>query len=341
MPVVTSCPHCGAKYKLKTSVADRKMKCRRCEKPFKISAPADDSDGEPDGEVDLPSLPGPKRKKKASGTQKVAVNCAGCGIRFEAPFRQKSYETPCLACDQPVPVPGKDRSVGAPAEEPAEKPRKRKKRSAAKSQKQFNPLIPLVIGVVCVVGVVGSLFLLPGMTSKKSDIQVPEEEEYLLYIDTIGKEFRVKYPPGWEVESGARGTSNPWARFTKGSAKIRIKTSMGASALGTMMNPGGVDDGETPEELTPVAEIHRLMKDQFAETYSGYEEQPAITIKTGFGDGRLSEFTADGSWGSKLKGIRLSCLGLRYQFTLMGHCAEADWDACRPIFEYVAESLSN
>jgi len=368
MPVITSCPRCGKKYRLKGSATEGIMHCRGCDKPFRVSASdnefaeeptnepannvaddfpndfASDFADEPADDAVLPSLPALKKKSKkkgAAGGKKVVVNCLGCGIRFEAPFRQTFYETPCLACNQPVPVPGKDGSVGPPGEEPAETTDKPKKPSGARSQKQFNPVIPLVIGGVFVIGIVGLLFFLPSMSSKKSDIQVPEEEDYLLYIDKIAQEFRVKYPPGWKVESGGRGTSNPWARFTKGSATIRIKTSMGASALGSMMNPVGVDDGETPDELSPVAGIHTFMKDQFAENYSGYEEQPAITIKTGFGDGRMSEFTAKGSWGSKTKGIRLSCLGIRYQFTLMGDCPEADWAACKPIFEFVAESLSN
>lgn len=338
MPVVTSCPRCRAKYKVKSSAVGRKMNCRRCEKPFTVSASAVETDGQPDDEAGDSSRSGPKKKKKksSSGQKQVVVTCADCGARFHAAFRQEFYNTPCLACNRPVPVPGKDGSVGPPEKPTAEKAGEREK-PAARPQKQLNILIPLLIGAVCVIGVVGLLFLLPALSAKESGIEPPET--YVVYKDQIGGDFHVDFPKGWTVEAGGRGKSNPWAKFKKGSATIQVKTSTGASILGDTAG-GRNPDEDIPDELTAVAQIHTLMKDQYAGDFTGYEEQPAIMIKTGMGDGQLSEFTASGSWGSKLKGMRLTCLGLKYQFTVLCDCSESDWAVCRPIFEHVVKSLS-
>jgi hypothetical protein len=313
------------------------MKCRRCEKPFMVSAADDEFDGGLDDEVEQPTRSRTKirkRKMKATSGKTVRVACADCGTRFQAEIRQKSYETSCIVCDQPVPVPGKD----APTKTPAKKTVKRKKRASARSKERRKLLIPLLIGTVCIAGVVGLLFLLPNMGSKKGEIEPPEA--YTVYEDKVGNQFRVDYPQGWEVKSGGRGTSNPWARFMNGSATIRVKTSMGASALGDIMGIGGYDE-DTPDELTAVAQIHTFMKEQYAEEYSDYDEQPATMIETGMGKGQFSEFTAAGSWGSKIKGVRLTCLAVNYQFTVLCDCPEADWAVCRPIFEHVAKSLSH
>ena len=289
------------------------MKCRRCQKPFRVSAADDEFDVEPDDEFARPPRSRPKQKKKRKATSglagmgEVLVICADCKTRFQAAIRQKAYETPCIVCDEPVPVPDKNGRVRSAGKSSAKKTGQRKKSASAKSRDQLNPLIPLVIGVVVVVGIVGLLFLLPGMSSKESGIKPPEA--YVIYADKVGEQFHVEYPQGWEIKSGGRGTSNPWARFMNGSATIRVKTSMGASALGDIMGAGSVGNEDTPDELTPVAQIHTFMKDQYAEEYSDYEEQPATMIETGMGKGQFSEFTAAGSWGSKVKGVRLTLSG--------------------------------
>jgi hypothetical protein len=311
------------------------MKCRKCEKPFRIMAADDEFDVGSDDEFDRPSRSRRKQKKQekaASGTGEVRVTCADCSARFEVAIRQKAYETRCIVCDQPVSVPGKGGSAGAGGKSSARKSGQRKK-----SRKMPKFLIPLGIGVAVIGGVVGLAFLLPDTGSGGNGIQAPAA--YVVYTDNLGSQFHVEYPKGWKIEAGARGTSNPWARFKKGSATIRVKTSMGASALGDIM--GGRSDGEDiPDELTAVAQFHTFMKDQYADEYSNYEEQPATMIMTGMGDGQLSEFTASGGWGSKTKGIRLTWLAVNYQFTVLCDCSESDWAVCQPIFERVAKSLS-
>ncbi|MBT4866823.1 MAG: hypothetical protein HON53_17095 [Planctomycetaceae bacterium] len=332
MSVVAVCPKCDAKYTLKDAAVGRKMKCRQWEKPFRLTAAIDEFDTGSDDEFDRParSRSKQKRQKKAPlGEGEVRVTCGDCSARFEVAIRQKAYETRCIVCDQPVPVPGQ----GGSGKSSAKKSGKRKK-----SRKMPKFLIPLAIGVAVIGVVVGLAFLLPNTGPGESGIKAPAA--YEVYADNRGNQFHVEYPDGWKIEAGARGTSNPWARFKKGSATIRVKTSMGASAMGDIMGMGG-DDEDTPDELTAVAQVHTFMKKQYADEYSDYEEQPAKMIKTGMGDGQLSEFTAAGGWGSKTKGVRLTCLATNYQFTVLCDCSESDWAACKPIFERVAKSLSH
>lgn len=304
-PVLTSCPHCGEKYRLKESAAGRKIRCRDCRKSFWISTPADEPGDEaeelvfdipPDDVFDIP------------------------------PEDQAAVALP------PQPV-RKRMKKASPA--PAEKENS-KRRDAATWPARFNAMPPLAIGGVIVAGVV-ALLLVPALSPGGSGIKPPEG--YETYKDEVGQQFRIEYPQGWAVDFGGRGTSNPWVRFEKESALIRVKTSMGASAIGDIAK-SATQGADLPDELKPVAQVHELMKEQFAADFSGYEEQPPRTVDAKMGEARLSEFTASGSWGSKIKGTRLSCLGRDYQFTVICSCPEADWPVCKPIFERASLSLS-
>ena len=304
-PLKIACPHCRTKYKLNGTAAGKKMRCPRCEKAFAIPDPA---------------APAPR-----SAPVRRSAPAAPAADEFDLGPEEETFKLPAR-------LPQKKKKKPAPSTENERRSRK----SAESDEKRFNPVIPLAIGGVIVLGVAGAL-LVPMLRSGKSGIEPPES--YATYADRIGDHFRLEYPEGWELESGGRGSSNPWARFTNGNAKIFVKTSTGASAIGDIMGAGR-DQSDLPDDLKAVTEVHALMKDQFADDYSDYEEQPGSMVDTGMGEGRLTEFTASGGWGSKIKGIRVSCLGVNYQFTVMCDCPEADWTVCRPIFEHVAKSLT-
>lgn len=295
-----------------------------------------------------------------------AIACPNCGKRYKLDIAGIGRQMKCRKCQQKFEITAPDdeldfESADFEIEDDEEEfgpelpeiplpTRKKKKptvdtteqeRRPKKNQpesKRVNPLVPLLIGGVMVAGVVGLLFLPINLLPAETRIQAPEG--YDPYEDKIGKHFHIEAPRGWVVEAGGRGSSNPWVRFINGKATIRLKTSVGASAIGDVMKAGGAGARDVPDSMKPAAQIHTMMKEQFAQDFSNYEEKPPRTVDTGMGDGRLSEFTAAGSWGSKLRGIRLTCLGVNYQFTVICNCPEADWAVCQPVFEHVALSLS-
>jgi len=340
MPLVASCPKCQAKYKLNDTSVGRKMRCRRCEKPFTVSAYDEHVSVQADTGAARPTRPQSQKRNSASSAETAVVACADCGTRFQAEFQKRAHETPCLTCSQPVLVPGWDGSLQLPRKRSSDTADKKKKQAAASASQPPKFIVPLAIGGVVVGGIVSLVFLLfmPSSDSGSSGIEPPDE--WGVYEDDVGRDFKVDYPLGWEVKAGGRGTSNPWARFINGSVTIRVKTTTGGSIIGDIMGHGQ-DESEKRDDETAVAQVHKMMEEQYAGDFSDYEEQPARTIETKMGDGRFAYFTASGSWGSTLKGIRVTCLTNKYQYTVLCDCKESDWDVCRPIFERVAKSLSN
>jgi hypothetical protein len=67
VPIQTTCPLCGQSYTVADSMADKLVKCKGCDKPFRVSAPAakvavaDDRDRERDRRDDFDDRPRRRR----------------------------------------------------------------------------------------------------------------------------------------------------------------------------------------------------------------------------------------------------------------------------------------
>lgn len=218
----------------------------------------------------------------------------------------------------------------AEEKEAPKKPKRRTKSGAGKS--------PAMVGGVCIL-VLGLLIGLPLLFSGGEEPMKPPES-YAKFSHPVERTFACEYPEGWEVDSGGQSGQGVWAKFSKGSTRIRVRSSIGASAAGDIManlggGPLGGGDAASEEELAPIAKVHDMMRDQFAEDYPEYQESQPVKIETGFGDTRISEFTA-----SDTKGVRASMLGLNLQYTVICDCPKEDWEVCRPIFEKVVKSMT-
>ncbi len=170
------------------------------------------------------------------------------------------------------------------------------------------------------------------------EVVVPTEYEPYNAKDAS---FSCEAPAGWTIEGGGKG--HQWAKFTSGSAKIRIHTGIVGSLIADMppgMNLLGDAEGIDEEDLAPVAHAHAFEKDIFAQDYSDYEEQPAVAIQTGLGDSRQGEFTAAGSFGGTTHGYRVTALTLDKRIRIVCECPESDWEALRPAFDHVIKSLA-
>jgi len=194
-----------------------------------------------------------------------------------------------------------------------------------------------VAGWTIAVAAAGLLVPLAGCGGK---VVVPES--YTTYHAKDGS-FSIDYPEGWEAAGGGKG--HYWAKFTSGSAEIRVETNVSGSLIGDIAGSGmgdmlGMDlSQEEMDDLSPVAKVHEFEKEQVAESLSGYEEKKPETVRSGLGDTRKAEFTASGSFGGTLKGYRATALSRDRRVRVMCKCSEDDFEALKPAFEKVIESL--
>jgi hypothetical protein len=153
--------------------------------------------------------------------------------------------------------------------------------------------------------------------------------------------FAVDYPENWKAVGG--GQSGYYsARFTSGSASIRVTADMVGSVIGDIARSQSRMAGtEHIEQFKPINKVHELGNKQMAEEWSSYQEQPAAPFRSGFGEGRLSEFTAGGSFGGKMHGYRLTALSVDRRITVVCYAREADWQKLKPAFDKVNASLKS
>jgi hypothetical protein len=151
--------------------------------------------------------------------------------------------------------------------------------------------------------------------------------------------FACEYPDGWETAGGGKG--HQWAKFTSGSAEIKVQTNITGSLMGDIAQArnqsAGIDQAD--EELAPVARVHQMEKEGFAEEIGGCEEQAPVVIKTGLGDARRSEFTTSGAFGGTIRGYRATMLSLDKRVRVVCQCSESDWENLQPAFDRVIVSV--
>jgi len=157
------------------------------------------------------------------------------------------------------------------------------------------------------------------------------------YTDKEGQ-FTCLYPKGWEKEGGGRPDYS-WAKFSKGSAQIRISADLAGSLMADIAKAASASSGKAADE-EPLLQIHERMKKSLLDEFNNYREKPARTIKTKLGDARQSEFNATGSFGSRLHGLRTTFLSNDRRITVICYCMATDWRTLKPAFDTVIQSVS-
>ncbi len=153
--------------------------------------------------------------------------------------------------------------------------------------------------------------------------------------------FAIDYPEAWDAVGGGQSGFYS-ARFTSGSASIKVTADMVGSVIGNIMDPNSSSsDEEVPEELKAIYQVHEMGKEKMAEEFSKFLESPPTPTQTAFGDSRLSEFTGGGSFGGRMHGYRLTALGVDRRITVVCCCREGDWEALKPAFRRVLATLSH
>jgi predicted DNA-binding WGR domain protein len=160
--------------------------------------------------------------------------------------------------------------------------------------------------------------------------------------DHVAKDlsFACKYPKGWEPNGGSRPDNTfAWAEFTNDSAKARIDADVTGSLMADIQKGPNGDEDAT---VAAIASAHAKGKRKMAENFSKYEERAERPFKNpSLGDGRISEFTADGSglFGAKQHGYRATLLTNDRRVTIVCTCPETQWEKLKPTFYAVIQSI--
>ena len=167
---------------------------------------------------------------------------------------------------------------------------------------------------------------------------VPAPTAFVSYNAPDGR-FACDYPKGWEAVGSGGKTDAPlsYARFTMGNAEIKVDADFAGSLFGDIARSSGsmVGDAEPP-----VAKVHPMGVRHMKDEYSNYQERQANGFQSkGMGEGRRSIFIADQTLGGKIYGYRATLLTGDRRITVVCSCPATNWQALKPAFEKVIESL--
>ncbi len=167
--------------------------------------------------------------------------------------------------------------------------------------------------------------------------------ENLATVDFSPKDnaFKLRYPPGWEPDTGSRPDNTySWGSFSKGAAKIEVHADIKGSLLSGSDSARQQEEGS---ETAPVHIAHEQYKRTAAEGFSDYSESKPIVFKGArIGEGRISEFTASGGtlFKSKLRGYHVTLLTNDRRVSILCQCPDKEFAKFKPTFLAVCRSLS-
>jgi hypothetical protein len=188
---------------------------------------------------------------------------------------------------------------------------------------------------IAILGALIGLVSLPGCAEK-----VPAPKSFASYTSKDGR-FACDYPRGWKVDGGGN-TDFTWAKFTRGSAEIRIEGDLAGSLIGDIArSTGGMMGGDLSGEDAPVARAHDHGLRRLKGEDSGYEERAPKTFDSGMGEGRRSVFITKQTLGGKIFGYRATLLGGDRRITVTCRCPATNWQVLKPAFEKVITSVKS
>ena len=222
---------------------------------------------------------------------------------------------------------------------------KRGKGKSKKPKREQSSNLPLVIGgtvaTLLFLGVI-AVFALPRlMTVIRDSGKIKTPQEFEKYENTDFN-FRCEVPKDWDVEArGGSGNIPPSVRIEKGSVKIVYRSSQSGAAIQDMSQAqANMAGGELADELQPVARVHDYQRDKFTQDMPNYKEiGPTEKIDTGWGEGRLSIFTASSGFSGTIYGYRVTLLTSQFQWNVVCQCAtKREFVAYQPLFRRMISS---
>lgn len=336
---------CGKTLKVKAEYAGRRLKCPSCQATVTV----------------------PKAGTAATGTAKPTPQLAGSKPSAK-PKRKRKPAPPPVRDDAPSDfeemeeVEDDDFGVdeyGAYDDQPAALPSRRKKKKGKAKTKKEQPVsdspeaIPpkvmyALYGLAGTVSAVIMFFIVSSIIAAgRADTAsqaLPENFEVFTH-DHGGLTSEYPTDDGWVKESGGgTGGVPPWVRYKNADqdVKIQIRGSVSGTSVGDIAAaPGGMIGGlgeELPDELDPVVAVHNWQREKMSSEYNSYEETEPVKIETGFGTGRICDFTG-GSALSTDYGVRASMIANQYQYNVICTAPQKRLEEYRPVFERIIQSV--
>ena len=150
--------------------------------------------------------------------------------------------------------------------------------------------------------------------------------------------FTCDAPAGWTSSSFASTGTESGGDFSSASADIHVDSDEAGSFMGDIAASGGVGTviagGATQSPIPPVEKLHATQGADFANRLHNYVELGTNNTTAPYGDGRVTEYTADG-----IHGYRVTILGRERSVTVDANCPEDEWPALNAMFLHVINSI--
>lgn len=364
---------CGKSIKARNEYAGRKLKCPNCSAviqipqaagaPTKRSSPANTAKvGETKSAKSKPAAKKKKRRRKAAAPENddgavmleeadddaVMLEEAGDddAVELEEYSEEDEYGYDDGGYDDyaapPMPTPRKKK-----------KAKRKSKKSDAATQADSSEGLPKK-WLYTMVGAAAVVVFALGALIVNTMIGAGKEHAAAMALPTEFKKFTHKhgnlaadYPAGWILKSGGGTGGVPnWVSFENEiqEVKITVRGSMSGTSMSDIATSGGgipIDlGGDVPDDLAPVAGVHQFQKDKISAEYNAYEESEPRKIDSGFGEGRISDFTAKNTFSSEY-GVRATLIANQYQYNVICTCPKSRLEEYKPVFEKIISSIGS
>lgn len=318
--IVARCPKCRMKYNVNDAkVMGKKMRCRKCQTPFRVKAPtpvadpvedfeSDDYDpfaefGSDDQPEELPAL-GQRRRRLKKAKTGAAVDEAE---------------------DQSI-----EGKIGKPL-----------------------MIAAIAGGSLLMIGMIAAVVFLGPSVAKRIEegaaVKVPQNFNTFNPQDCS---LKLEYPADWEIKYGGGSGGKPsWVRIEHGDISISIRSNLVMSAIGdTGRGIGGgfdpeaerIPKDERPPEWEPVHNIHLSRLEFLQAGNEEYTETPPEVIQTMMGEARISEFVNPESWPSSTTyGYRVTLPPGRDQYFLTFTCPQSQVKPLEQTVWRIVESIAH
>ncbi len=320
------CPNCRTRFKVRnlSDLDGKKVRCKQCSAEFRIRVPKAKSAPSADDEFDFGGEP------------------LEDGAAIDDEFRDLA-DAP-LPSALPGPAgrgPKKNASTGTGKQTFKEKPAGIGKRATGDAKRVVAIVSAVAAGLLMLIGIgVGGAYVLKN-AGKGQKWEPPADKEYVQFApDNFALSCLI--PQSWKQSFGGGTMGAPaWCRFEDGTITIEARESISGGAIGqAAIAMSNSNDPLRKPLISPAQSLHEQQQRGFAEDYHDFQEQPSRPIQTGFGEGRISDFTAaEGTFHSKIKGCRATFLNSIRQFTVTCKCSPAVFKTAKPVFEKVVSSM--
>lgn len=325
--IVAQCPNCKARFKVRQAkkMDGAKVVCQRCNAPFRIRIP--------------------KSLLRADPSDAEIIEIGDDAIlKTDFEIDASVLNLPDEPADAPEFTPGSLMS-GRPARRKTGK--SKAKSEAAPAKRGQGPS-----AIAIVLAALATLLMLAGMGAGgyflfKQAKAKPVFKAPLKFVSFRPNNFPLacEYPDGWkEDHGGGQAGAQAWMRFTDGTIIIEARESISGGAMGQAgiaIADNVTKPGEKPL-IAPVESLHLAQKGRFAENYEDYQETPPVKLpKAGYGDNRISDFTAkEGLLKSSVRGCRATLLTTIHQFTVTCKGPPSSFETMKPTYYKVVTSIT-